>query len=116
MVMAQQPALIGGVMIGAAAWLVVWAIFFLTPVIWQIAVIPGLFFIAGLFLAGTVKEGAHAAEFAIGGICIAVAIGFVGWFYILDPALLWGVLVSLGSGFLILLDLVFVMGGSSKGY
>jgi hypothetical protein len=110
------PALFGGIMIGAAAWLEVFVIFFLTPVTWQLAVIPGLFFIAGLFLAGTLGEEAHYAEMAIGGICIAVAIGFVGWFYWTNPPLLIPALLSLGAGALILIGLVFILGGTSKGY
>lgn len=110
------PALLGGIMIGAAAWLEVFVIFFLTPVTWQLAVIPGLFFIAGLFLAGTLGDQAHYAELAIGGICIAVAVGFVGWFYLVNATLLIPALLSLGAGFLILLGLVFIMGGASKGY
>lgn len=110
------PALFGGIMIGAAAWLEVFVIFFLTPVTWQLAVIPGLFFIAGLFLAGTLGGEAHYAEMAIGGICIAVAIGFVGWFYLINPPLLIPALLSLGAGVLILIGLVFILGGTSKGY
>ncbi|GEM_PF-4171620 len=110
------PALFGGIMIGAAAWLEVFVIFFLTPVTWQLAVIPGLFFIAGLFLAGTLGDQAHYAELAIGGICIAVSVGFVGWFYLIDSTLLIPALLSLGAGFLILVGLVFIMGGASKGY
>ena len=111
------PSLFGGIMIGAAAWLQVFVIFFLTPVTWQLAVIPGLFFLAGLFLAGTVGDEAHFAELAIGGICIAVAVGFVGWFYLTSGgALLISSLISLGAGVLILVGLVFIMGGQSKGY
>ncbi len=114
--MASSPALIGGIMLGTAAWLEAWAILFLTPATnWHIAVIPGLFLIAGLFLAGATKDGANAAEFAIGGICIAVAIGFVGWFWIV-LGLMIAALVSLGSGILILLGLVFVAGGFIQGY
>jgi hypothetical protein len=111
------PALFGGIMIGAAAWLEVFVIFFLTPVTWQLAVIPGLFFLAGLFLAGTLGEQAHYAEMAIGGICIAVAVGFVGWFYLVSVGiLLIPALLSLGAGVLILIGLVFILGGASKGY
>jgi hypothetical protein len=115
MFMVQQPALYGGIMLGAAAWIEVWAILFLAEGAWQLAVIPGLFFIAGLFLAGTLQEGSQSAELAIGGICIAVAIGFVGWFWMII-GLTWGALVSLAAGILILLGLVFVAGGTSKGY
>lgn len=111
-----RPALFGGIMVGAAAWLEVWAIFFLTPTVtWQIAVIPGLFLIAGLFLAGTFSEEAHIAELAIGGICIAVAIGFVGWFWFIHQLMIAS-LVSLAAGILILVGLVFIMGGVNKGY
>jgi len=111
------PSLFGGIMIGAAAWLEVFVIFFLTPVTWQLAVIPALFLIAGLFLAGTVGDEAHFAELAIGGICIAVAVGFVGWFYLTSAGtLLIASLFSLGAGVLILIGLIFIMGGQSKGY
>ncbi|MFW9830639.1 MAG: hypothetical protein ACFFD8_02580 [Candidatus Thorarchaeota archaeon] len=111
------PALFGGIMIGAAAWLEVFIIFFIAPVTWQLAVIPGLFFLAGLFLAGTFGDEAHFAELAIGGICIAVAVGFVGWFYLTSGGtLLIAGLLSLGAGVLILVGLVFVLGGPSKGY
>jgi hypothetical protein len=113
--MVHQPALFGGIMLGVAAWLEVWAILFLAEGAWQLIVIPGLFFIAGLFLAGTLQESSQSAELAIGGICIAVAIGFVGWFWIIID-LMWGSLVSLGAGILILLGLVFIAGGTSKGY
>ena len=117
MFMVAGPSLFGGIMIGAAAWLEVFVIFFLAPVTWQLAVIPGLFFIAGLFLAGTVGDDAHYWELALGGICIAVAIGFVGWFYLTSGGtLLISSLISLGAGFLILVGLVFIMGGQSKGY
>jgi hypothetical protein len=111
------PSLFGGIMIGAAAWLQVFVIFFLTPVTWQLAVIPGLFFLSGLFLAGTFGEQSHYAELAIGGIFIAVAVGFVGWFYLTSAGvLLIPALLSLGAGILILVGLVFIMGGESKGY
>lgn len=112
-----RPALLGGIMIGAAAWLQVFVIFFLTPVTYSLAVIPGLFFIAGLFLAGTLGDEAHYAELAIGGICIAVAVGFVGWFYLTSLGeLLIPALISLGAGILILIGLVFIMAGPGKGY
>jgi len=112
-----RPSLLGGIMIGAAAWLQVFVIFFLTPVTWQLAVIPGLFFLSGLFLAGAVSEEAHYAELAIGGILIAVAVGFVGWFYLTSlGTLLVPALISLGAGILILVGLVFIMGGHGKGY
>ena len=111
------PSLFGGIMIGAAAWLEVFVIFFIAPVTWQLAVIPGLFFISGLFLAGAFGDESHFAELAIGGICIAVAVGFVGWFYLTSGgALLIASLISLGAGVLILVGLVFIMGGQSKGY
>jgi hypothetical protein len=112
-----RPALYGGIMIGAAAWLQVFVIFFLTEVVWQLAAIPGLFFVAGLFLAGTLGDEAHYAELAIGGICIAVAVGFVGWFYLTSGGILLGpAFISLGAGILILVGLVFIMAGPSKGY
>lgn len=112
-----RPSLLGGIMIGAAAWLQVFVIFFLAPVTWQLAVIPGLFFLSGLFLAGTLGEEAHYAELAIGGILIAVAVGFVGWFYLTSlGTLLVPALISLGAGILILVGLVFIMSGQSKGY
>lgn len=112
------PSLFGGIMIGAAAWIEVFIIFFIAPVTWQLAVIPALFFLAGLFLAGTIGEEAHYAEYAIGGICIAVAVGFVGWFYLTSAGgiLLIPSLISLGAGVLILMGLVLILGGSSKGY
>ncbi|MFX1492050.1 MAG: hypothetical protein ACFFBU_07300 [Promethearchaeota archaeon] len=112
-----RPALYGGIMIGAAAWLQVFVIFFLTPVVWQLAAIPGLFFLAGLFLAGTLGEEAHYIELAIGGICIAVAVGFVGWFYLTSGGtLLIPAIISLGAGSLILIGLIFIMAGPGKGY
>jgi hypothetical protein len=113
-----RPALFGGIMIGAAAWLQVFVIFFLTvPPNYSLAVIPGLFFIAGLFLAGTIGDEANYAELAIGGICIAVAVGFVGWFYLTSLGqLLLPSLISLGAGILILVGLVFIMTGPGKGY
>lgn len=111
------PSLFGGIMIGAAAWLEVFVIFFVAPVTWQLAVIPGLFFIAGLFLAGTVGDEAQFWELALGGICIAVAVGFVGWFYLTSGGiLLIASLISLGAGALILVGLVFILGGQNKGY
>lgn len=102
-------------MLGAAAWLEVWAILFLAPGHYGLALIPGLCFIAGLFLAGTVQEHGHPAELAIGGILIAVAIGFVIWFCLVPPTQVLGALVSLASGILILLGLVFIS-GRTKGY
>lgn len=119
MFMVRNAALIGGIMLGSAAWLQVWVILFLTPLLWQIAIIPGLCFIAGLFLAGATQEGSHVAELAIGGICVAVAIGFVGWFWWLSQLTAfssWAPFVSLGAGILILLGLVFIAGGTSRGY
>jgi hypothetical protein len=110
-----RPALFGGIMLGAAAWLQVWVIFFLTPITWQIAVIPGLFLVAGLFLAGSISEESHIAELAIGGILIAVAIGFVGWFWFVHT-LMVAALISLSAGILILIGLVFIMGGAGKSY
>jgi len=109
-----QPALFGGFMLGAAAWIEVWAILFLSSSNYWLAIIPGLFFVAGLFLAGAVQEGGHPAELAIGGICVAVGLGFVGWFVI--QGFTWGALASLGSGVLALLGLIFVAGGSRSGY
>ena len=112
-----RPALFGGIMIGAAAWLQVFVIFFLTPINYTLAVIPGLFFVAGLFLAGTLGDEGHFVELAIGGICIAVAFGFVGWFYLTSLGqLLLPSLISLGAGILILIGLVFIMSGPGKGY
>ncbi|MFX0168081.1 MAG: hypothetical protein ACFE89_01885 [Candidatus Hodarchaeota archaeon] len=112
-----RPALFGGIMIGAAAWLEVFVIFFMTPQTYTLAVIPGLFFLAGLFLAGTISDETHYIELAIGGICIAVAVGFVGWFYLISLGeLLLPSLISLGAGILILVGLVFIMTGPGKGY
>lgn len=102
-------------MLGAAAWLEVWAILFLAPGHYGLALIPGLCFVAGLFLAGTVQEHGHPAELAIGGICLAVAVGFVTWFCLVPPIEIWGALISLASGILILFGLVFIA-GRSKGY
>jgi hypothetical protein len=115
MFMAQPPALIGGIMLGAAAWLEVWAILFLAPGHYGLALIPGLCFVAGLFLAGAFQERTHPIELAIGGICVAVAVGFVIWFCFVPPIETLGALVSLGSGVLILLGLVFIA-GRNKGY
>lgn len=115
MLMAQPPALIGGIMLGAAAWLEVWAILFLAPLRYFLALIPGLCFVAGLFLAGTVGERGHPAELSIGGICLAVAAGFVLWFCFVPPTEIPGALVSLGAGILILFGLVFIF-SSGKGY
>lgn len=115
MVMAKPPALIGGIMLGAAAWLEVWAILFLAPPgHYGLALIPGLFFVAGLFLAGAFVERTHPIELAMGGICIAVAVGFVIWFCFVTVAVT-AALISLASGVLILLGLVFIA-GRDKGY
>ena len=102
-------------MLGAAAWLEVWAILFLAPLHYGLALIPGLCFVAGLFLAGTVGDRGHPAELAIGGICLAVAVGFVLWFCFVPPIEIPGALVSLGAGLLVLFGLVLILGGS-KGY
>lgn len=102
-------------MLGAAAWLEVWAIFFLAPGHYGLALVPGLFFVAGLFLAGSVQERGHPVELAIGGICIAAAGGFVIWFCFVPPTQVYGALISLGSGMLILMGLVFIA-GRGKGY
>jgi len=109
-----QPALFGGFMVGAAAWIEVWAILFLGAGNLWLAIIPALFFVSGLFLAGAVQESGSQAELAIGGICVAIGLGFVAWFII--QGLTLGALASLGSGVLILLGLIFIAGGSHTGF
>ncbi len=119
--MASTPALFGGIMLGAAVWLEIWAVAFLAAGYYVIITIPGLFFIAGLFVAGATKEQAEFWELAGGGVCIAVATGFVGWFWFaVSPFLGFDLrnaaLVSLASGILLLVGLVFIMGGSKSEY
>jgi hypothetical protein len=115
MLMAQPPALIGGIMLGTAAWLEVWAILFISPLHIGLALIPGLFFVAGLVLPGVGQERSHPVELAIGGICIAVAIGFVLWFCFVPPIETFGALISLVAGILVLFGVVFIA-GRGKGY
>lgn len=119
--MASNPALFGGIMIGAAIWLEIWAVAFLAAGYYMIIVIPALFFIAGLFIAGATKDQPEFWELAGGGVCIAIATGFVGWFWFaVSPFLGFDLrnaaLVSLGSGILLLVGLVFIMGGDKQSY
>ena len=117
----SSPALFGGIMVGAAIWLEIYAVAFLAGGYYWIVVIPALFLIAGLFVAGATKEQAEFWELAGGGICIAIATGFVGWFWLaVGPIsgldLRFASIASLGAGILILVGLVFILGGDKQGY
>ncbi|MFX1474705.1 MAG: hypothetical protein ACFFCO_04400 [Promethearchaeota archaeon] len=119
--MASHPALYGGIMVGAAIWIEIFTVAILAQGYTWIIVIPALFLIAGLFVAGATKEQAEFWELAGGGICIAIATGFVGWFwFIVSPIigldLRYASLASLGAGILILIGLVFILGGEKQSY
>ncbi len=116
-----RPALYGGIMVAAAFWVEVFAVAILAGGYYWIAVIPALFIIAGLFVAGATKEQAEFWELAGGGICIGGAVGAVGWLWlVIGPLngldLRNGSIASLAAGFLFLIGLVFILGGDDKSY